>query len=149
MGESVQQPPPLEHASSPAELLLARCRAFGSGDFAFVYDSYHPDSNFRRQFPDRREYLEYARTVLATDFSIADCRILRERRAGEEAEIILYLDILFRGERRECFERVFLRRFAGGWRYLAAQKLDRTDFGGAVDSIDWTDFERARDKVYF
>jgi len=145
----VQKQPPPEHPTSPAELILARCRAFGAGDFAFIYDSYHPDSNFRRQFPDRQEYLDYARTVLAADFRIADCRILRERSREGEAELILYLDILFRGERSECFERVLLRRLAGGWRYHSAQKLDRSDYRGAVDSIDWSDFERARDKIFF
>ena len=44
---------------TPSELIMARTEAFASGDFGFIYDSYHPESNFRRQFPDRGEYCRY------------------------------------------------------------------------------------------
>jgi SEC-C motif-containing protein len=133
---------------SPSQLILARSRAFAEGDFGFVYDSYHPDSNFCRQFPDRQAYLDYARTVLALDFVIDDCRIVKERVAVDQARVLFCLDLRFRGERVETFELALLLATADGWRYHSGQKLAREDFAGEVEAIDWEDFERG-EKVVF
>lgn len=138
----------MKPATSPSELILARCRAFGAGDFGFIYDSYHPDSNFRRQFPDRRDYLAYARSALAVDFHIVECRILREE-AGEQARVIFYLDTLYRGRRVEILELALLLRTDGGWCYHSGQKIDRSDFAGEIEAIDWLDFEKISDKAVF
>ena len=46
---------------SPSELIIARSEAFARGDFGFIFDTYHSESNFRRQFPDRDEYLEFGK----------------------------------------------------------------------------------------
>ena len=134
---------------SPAELILERCRAFASGDYALVYDLHHPESFFRRLYPEREGYLEYARTVLRHDFRIRECRILKEQVTGEEARVIYYLDIFFKGERRESFELCRLRRRQGEWLYLETQKIERQDFPGSPEAIDWEDFERVKDKILF
>lgn len=134
---------------SPSELIRARSRAFTEGDFGCVYDSYHPDSYFCRQFPDRQAYLDYARSVLASDFVIDECRILQERVEGEQARVIFYLDARFRGRRVETFELALLLPDREGWRYHSGQKLLRSEFAGKIDEIDWEDFEKVKDKVFF
>ena len=134
---------------SPSQLILARSRAFTAGDFEFVYDSYHPEANFRRQFPDRQAYLDYGRSVLAADFAIHECRILQEKVEGEQARVIYYLDARFRGERVETFELALLLPTGEGWRYYSGQKLPRSEFAGEVGEIAWEDFERAAEKIVF
>jgi SEC-C motif-containing protein len=134
---------------SPSQLILTRSRAFTAGDFGFVYDSYHPDSNFRRQFSDRQAYLDYARSVLAADFVIQECRILRERVEGDRASVIFYLDVRFGGERIETFELALLLSTGEGWRYHSGQKLERREFAGEIDEIDWDAFEKVKEKVLF
>ena len=63
---------------SPAELVLRRRDAYAEGDFAFIYDTYHPDSNFRAQFSNRRAYISLGKKSLQRDFHIDQCRILKE-----------------------------------------------------------------------
>lgn len=133
---------------SPSQMILARSRAFTEGDFGRVYDSYHPESNFCRQFPDRQAYLDYARSVLATDFVIQECQILREKVEGNQAQVIFYLDIRFRGERIETFELALLLRTGEGWRCHSSQKLGRDEFPGEIDAIDWRDFERVEKAIF-
>jgi SEC-C motif-containing protein len=134
---------------SPSQLVLARSRAFAVGDFGFIYDSYHPDSNFCRQFADRQAYLDYARSVLAADFVIQDCRILRQRVEGDRASVIFYLDVRFRGERIETFELALLLSTGEGWRYHSGQKLGRDEYRGEIEAIGWDDFEKVKEKVFF
>jgi len=123
--------------------------AFAAKDFGSVYDSYHPDSNFCRQFPDRQAYIEYAETALSSDFDLDQCRILRERVEAESARVIYYLDFRFRGERSENFELALLLLTGEGWRIHSSQKLTREEYVGEVDAIDWDDFERSPEKFIF
>ena len=134
---------------SPSELILARCRAFGEGDFGFIFDSYHPESYFRAQFPSRSAYLRHGSGSLAGDFRIRECRILREQIEGDEARVLFYLDTFFRNERAESFELSFLRMTSRGWRYHSSQKLTRGEFDGEIDEIGFRDFENVKDKVFF
>ncbi|OHB30179.1 MAG: hypothetical protein A2X84_07115 [Desulfuromonadaceae bacterium GWC2_58_13] len=134
---------------SPAELVRQRGRAFLAGDFGYIYDTYHPESNFRSQFPDRMGYIAAGKNSLGRDFQIDQCRILKEKIDGEEAWVLFYLDTRYRGQREETFE---LSRFLptdAGWRYHSSQKLPRDEFAGALEEIDWADFERVGDKVFF
>lgn len=133
---------------APADLVRARVRAFDAGDFGFIYDTYHPDSYFRRQFPDRAAYLLHGRS-LSGDFSIREFRILKECVEGDEARLIFYLDTLYRGERSESFELSLFLMTPQGWRYHSGQKLSREEFSGEIEAIDWEDFEKVKDKVFF
>ncbi|WP_027715022.1 YchJ family metal-binding protein [Desulfuromonas sp. TF] len=139
----------LSHSMSPSELVLARCRAFGGGNFGFIYDSYHPESYFRAQFPSRRAYLRHGASSLAADFRIRECRILKEQINGEEARVLFYLDAFFRDERAESFELSSFRMTAEGWRYHSSQKLARREFAGEIEEIGFRDFENVQDKVFF
>jgi SEC-C motif-containing protein len=134
---------------TPAQVILARCQAFVAGNFARVHELHHPDSFFCRLYPSREGYLDYAREVLSRDFTIRECRILKEEVDGEEARAIYYLDILHRGERLESFEYCHLRRLGGEWRLLSTQKIERRDFPAAPEAIDWDDFERVEDKIVY
>jgi len=137
------------HSLSPSDLVLARCRAFGEGDFGFIYDSYHPESSFRAQFPSRRAYLHHGADSLATDFRISECRVLKEEIRGEEAQVLFYMDTLFQGERVESFELSSFRMTKNGWRYQGSQKLARGEFAGEIDEIGFRDFESRREKIFF
>ncbi|MBW2688372.1 MAG: hypothetical protein JRC99_00390, partial [Deltaproteobacteria bacterium] len=55
---------------TPPELILARSQAFSRGDFGLIYDSYHSESNFRRQFTERDEYLEFGKASLGKDYQL-------------------------------------------------------------------------------
>ena len=133
----------------PAELIRDRCRAFAAGDFGFIYDSYHVDAPFRRHFPDRSDYLAYGRSTLGAEFHIRECRVLKERIASERAQIVFYLDSLYRGERVESVECALLLRTAEGWRYHSGQKLGLEEFSGEIDDVAWSDFEKAGEKLIF
>lgn len=136
------------HSLSPSQLILARSRAFTEGDFGFIYDSYHQDSNFRRQFPDRSEYLDYGRSALAVDFVIDECRVLQERVEETEARVIFYLDARFQGRRVETFELALLLPTSDGWLYHSGQKLGRDEYAGEIEAIGWEDFARAEKAIF-
>jgi len=136
-------------AFSPSELVQARCRAFGEGDFAFIYDTYHADSYFRAQFTSRRAYLRHGMASLSQDFRICECRILKEQIDGQEARVLFYLDSVYRCERVESFELAHFLCTEQGWRYHSSQKMAREDFSGEIEAIDFQDFERIKDKVFF
>jgi len=138
----------LRHAS-PAELVRDRCRAFAAGDFGFIYDSYHADALFRQHFPDRSAYLAYGRATLSAEFRIRECRVLKERVGGERAQLLFYLDSLYRGERVETVECALLLRTEDGWRYHSGQKLSREELPAAIEDVDWSDFERAGENIRF
>lgn len=139
----------MPRTASPATLILDRAEACRAGDFAFVYDSYLDDSNFRRQFPHRQEYLDYAQEVLAVEFVLHECRVLRERISGEEAAVIFYQRVDFRGDVVETLELAHLRLTAAGWRLDRGEKLERSAVARPLDDIDWDDFAAAVDKVVF
>lgn len=137
------------NSRSPAALILARCRAFREGDFGFIYDSYHPESFFRRQFSNRADYVRHGRTALGRDFQIDECRILREETGAAESRVIFYLDTRFKGTRAQSVELAFLRLEEGGWRYHSSQKLTAEEACKVIEEIDFEDFERVKEKVFF
>jgi SEC-C motif-containing protein len=134
---------------TPAELVRERGAAFSRGDFAFIYDSYHSDSPFRRTFPDRAEYLRYGARTLSGDFRILECRILKERTAEKEAQVLFYLDTLYQGERNESFELSLFLLTDRGWRYHSSSKMNRGVFSGAIDDFDWDDFVTENGEISF
>lgn len=134
---------------TPAELVRARVRAFRENDFAFIYDSYHSQSYFRRQFPDKSAYIRQGRQSLAGDHTIRECLVVRDFVGSGEAQVIFYLDIEFRSVRQESFELAFIYRENGEWRYHCSQKMTRDDYEGPVGKIDRSDFEKVTEKVFF
>lgn len=145
--EDTSSRPPGGH--SPAELVEARVRAFRKGDFAFIYETYHSESHFLRQFPDKDAYIRQGLQTLSADYAIRECRVVTEHVESGEATVIFYLDVRFQGARQESFELAFFYLEDGEWRYHCSQKLTREDYDGPVEEIDWSDFEQVENKVYF
>jgi len=134
---------------SPGELVLARSRAFDAGDFAFIYESYHPDSNFRRMFPDRRAYLKYGEEVLSGDFRILECRLLREETSVLSAKVMFYLDTLYRGDRQQNIEVGYFVFDADRWFFMMSERGGAERFAEDPAGIGWDDFERLEDPGAF
>jgi len=134
---------------SPAGLVKARAHAFDCGNFGLIYDSYHGDSYFRKQFPEREAYILYGMANLSQDFRIRQCRVIREEIAETEARVIFYLETEYRGACNESFELSLFYREDGEWRYHSSQKMGREDYAGAMEDLDQAAFERVKDRVYF
>lgn len=134
---------------TPAQLVNARCAAFQRGDFGFIYDSYHPDSPFRGLYPERQSYLRQGQGELMRDYRITECRVLKEEIGESEARVLFYLATTYQGTAGETFELSSFLTTASGWRYLSSQKLERDEFAGAIEEIDWEAFERVKEQIFF
>jgi SEC-C motif-containing protein len=108
---------------SPSELIAERNRAFAMGDFGFIFDTFHPDSNFRRQFPARDEYVAVGQSSLSQDFHILSCEILHERVSGDEAQVIFLMQMKAQGVLQQYAELAWLKADDGEWRYHRGLKV--------------------------
>lgn len=142
-------PTGIDSELTPAQLVHARCAAFQRGDFGFIYDSYHPDSPFRSLYPQRQAYLRQGQGELLRDYRIDACRVLREEVGDSQARVLFYLATRFQGAATETFELSSFLATAAGWRYLSSQKLERQEFAGAIEEIDWDAFEGVKDRIVF
>lgn len=129
--------------TDPEALVRQRVAALQRGEFGLVYDSYHSDSPFRRQFPDRDEYIAFARKEIAGRIRIERFRVLRRRCAGEKCELIFHQLVRSESGFQESFELALLLREDGRWRYLGSSRLDRSLYRGAVEQLDFADFDRS------
>ncbi|OQY20626.1 MAG: hypothetical protein B6I36_00395 [Desulfobacteraceae bacterium 4572_35.1] len=128
---------------SPTQLVKARARAFAENDFAFIYDTFHPDSNFRLQFPNRSQYISYGLTTLTDDYLIKECRVLNEVVDGAVAQVLFYLKVHYQGKDEEYFELSEFQPVDSCWRYLQSHKLSRSEFKGNIDEITCDDVATA------
>lgn len=133
----------------PAELVLARWHAFRRGDFGFVWDCAHPESNFRQVFPDRPAYRDYGRKVLAGEFDFLECRILAEDVRGKLARVLAWQRFRHLGGEQAWFEWIRMRGTPEGWRIFQTARLASDAFAGAVENFSWADFERLCDMEFF
>lgn len=139
------QPP----APSPSRLILARVDAFRRCDFGFIYDSCHPESNFRRQFPDRQEYIRYGWANLGKEFRILACSIIREEAGAGEGRVIFSLEFELHGARQCYAELAWLEDAGAGWRYRCGQKLTVEESPVPFAQLDFHHFEQVPDKVLY
>jgi SEC-C motif-containing protein len=135
--------------TSPSALILARIEAFRHGDFGRVYDTYHPASNFRRQFPDRAEYIRHGWANLGKEFRIRSCTIIREECAATSARVIFWLEFDLHGASHGYAELAWLERDAEGWRYRCGQKLTADELPVPAARLDFSHFDRLADKVIY
>ncbi len=129
-------------AYTPAELIIARSQAFSRGDFGFIYDSCHSESNFRRQFVQRDEYLQFGQANLVNDYQITSCQVLAERIGSYESQIIFLMEMKFQGELQCYAELAWLRRENNAWRYHRGQKITAEELPESPESLDFADFAR-------
>ena len=131
------------------ELLLARIAAFRQQNFAYIYDTAHPDSFFLRQFPDRDAYLAFAAEQLADRIQINSFEILREELSDQQARIIFYQQLQIGANLQETVECGRLILEDGVWLYHSSQKLLLDEFTGDLKQISFADFDQAQDKIIF
>ena len=131
------------------ELLLARIAAYRQQNFAYIYDSAHPDSFFRQLFPERDEYLAFAAEQLADRIQINSFEILREELSDNQARIIFYQQLQIGTNLQETVECGRLILEDGVWLYHSSQKLLLDEFAGDLKQITFADFDQAQDKIVF
>ena len=127
---------------TPAELIAARSEAFTRADFGFIYDSYHSESNFRRQFAGRDEYLAFGRESLGRDYQIVSCQILAEHVAAHESQVVFLMEMKAHGELQCYAELAWLRLENAAWRYHRGQKMSAEELPADPHKLNISDFAR-------
>lgn len=135
--------------TGPDGLILLRAEAFRRCDFGFIFDSYHPDSNFRRQFSDREEYVRYGWSSLGKDFRIVGCRILRMEVEGLSARVIHLLAFEVNGLRQEYAELSWLDDVEGEWLVRCGQKLLPEEWPVPLEELAFSHFDTLPEKVLY
>ena len=131
------------------QFLEKRFSALMAGNYGDVYDSYHKDAPFIKQFSDRQAYLHFAQQQLSP-IVIHDWRCLRQRTLDEkQLEVILVMDIAVDDESQSFYELALLVETDSGWCYHSAQKLGMDDYPGPPDLIDFCHFDNANPKIRF
>lgn len=120
----------------PSQLVEKRVEAFMENNFGFIYDTYHPDSNFRLQFPSRSDYIQYGLSTLNDDYRIRSCQILHERELQEDvAQVLFLLRVDYQGQQQEYFELSEFHRRHGQWYYLQSHRMERQEFPERVEQM--------------
>jgi SEC-C motif-containing protein len=120
---------------SPTKLVEARVAAFRTNNFGFIFDTFHPDSNFRLQFPNRDEYIRYGLSTLDSDYIIETCKVLSEEIDGQRARVLFYLKISYQGNHDEYFELSEFQHIEGSWLYVQSHKLPCSEFNDSHEQI--------------
>lgn len=136
-------------ATDPAALILARAAALKGGDYGAVWDSYHPEANFRRQFPEREEYIRYGWHHLGKDFKVRACAIVRVAEEPDQARVIYLMDFALHGERQVYAELAWLERGGEGWLYRCGQKLAADEWPVPGAQLDFAHFDAVTDKILY
>lgn len=131
------------------ELLLARIAAYRQQNFAYIYQTSHPDSPLRQLFPGRDEYLAFAVEQLAGRVQINSVTILCEEIAADQARIIFYQLLQVDAAQQETLECARLLLKDGLWLYHSSQKLLLEDYPGDWRRVGFADFDRLADKLIF
>ena len=134
---------------SPSDLIIARSEAFARGDFGFIFDTYHSESNFRRQFSDRDDYLEFGKAGLGADYEITRCQILQEQESADEGQVIFLMEMKVQGAVQQYVELAWLHREEKSWRYHRGQKLTQDEFPEEPHSLSFDDFAKLDPSTIF
>jgi SEC-C motif-containing protein len=134
---------------SPSELIVARSEAFACGDFGFIYDTFHSESNFRRQFSDRDDYLGFGKASLGADYEIIRCLILQEQESEDEGQVIFLMEMKVQGAVQQFVELAWLHREENAWRYHRGQKVPQDELPEDPQSLTFTDFAKRDPSTIF
>jgi SEC-C motif-containing protein len=135
--------------SSPSELIIARSEAFALADFGFIFDSYHSESNFRRQFTDRDDYIEFGKNSLGADYEITCCQILQEQESDEESQVLFFMEMKVQGAVQQFVELAWLHREEHAWRYHRGQKMTQEELPKEPQSLSFADFAKRDPSTIF
>jgi SEC-C motif-containing protein len=134
---------------TPSELILARSEAFSRGDFGCIFDTYHSESNFRHQFVERTEYLEFGASSLGQDYQITSCQVLQFQEKDDEAQVIFLMEMNVHGA-VQCFaELAWLRQENGAWRYHRGLKISNEELPKSPQTISFADFAKLDQSTIF
>ncbi len=125
---------------TPPEIILARSEASSRGDFGFIFDTFHPESNFRRQFRERDEYLEFAEENLGQDYQIISCQILQYQEDEDEAQVVFLMEMRVHGAVQRFAELAWLRLENDAWLYHRGQKMTEEELPESSQSLSFADF---------
>ncbi|NOR49808.1 MAG: hypothetical protein GQ530_02080 [Desulfuromonadales bacterium] len=134
---------------TPSELILARSEAFSRGDFGFIFDSYHSESNFRRQFIEREEYLEFSQSSLGQDYQITACEVLQHQQNDDEAQVIFLMEMKFQGNTQQYAELAWLRQENNAWCYHRGLKIPNEELPESPQSMSFADFAKLDQSTVF
>ena len=130
------------------QLIQERFDALAAGDFAALYASYHPQSPFVEQFPQEKDYLEFAAATLA-QMSVLQAHIGDFREIEEGIEVVCGLRFELDGQEQVIFELALVAEDEGRWRYHSAQKLTAEDYRGDFAGLDFDHFDSQAMKIRF
>lgn len=134
---------------TPEEFIAKRHDWFLAGDFGAIWDSYHPDSNFRRAFPDREAYCRYGVEELAGNLVYEECRVLLRDEAGDRARVMLFNRFADGSVTHVFFEYANLVAIDGDWHYYSGARLAGEAFAGAPEELTWDEFRALSDMHFF
>jgi SEC-C motif-containing protein len=127
---------------SPSELIIARSEAFARDDFGFIFDTYHSESNFRLQFVERDDYLDFGKASLGQDYQITRCDVLQSQENEEEAQVIFLMEMKVNGAVQLFVELAWLHREENAWRYHRGQKVTQNELPEDPQSMGFADFAK-------
>ena len=134
---------------TPSEMIFARSEAFSRGDFGFIFDSYHPESNFRRQFIERDEYLQFGRENLGQDYQITSCQVLECQTIDDEAQVIFLMEMKVHGAVQRFAELAWLRQENEAWCYHRGLKISNEELPENPQSLSFADFAKLDPSTIF
>ena len=134
---------------SPSEIVLERFRAFLAGDFGFIYDTYHAESNFRQQYQDRDGYILHGKNILIENYQLEECRIVKEKVVGSKAQVIFLMKMTTEGRTNSYAERAWFLLENQDWHYHRGQKITLDELKVNPDALDFKDFDQLDSSTIF
>lgn len=134
---------------SPSDVIRLRCEALKMGRYDLVYDTAHSESNFRKHFPRKLDYLVYAEASLKGEIHFADYALCEQRKREDEALVLFVTEFLANAERHKLVEVAHLRLTPKGWRYLYGEKVRFEDLPPVPDPLTFEAFEAVTEKTVY
>ena len=135
--------------TTPSDLIFERNQAFLKKDFGYIYDSFHSESNFRRQFKQREEYLAVGTASLSQDFHIVNCQVVDEKVEGDEAQVIFLMEMEAHGVLQKYAELAWLMIENDEWRYHRGLKVTEEDLPESLDTLTFEYFSKLDHSTVF
>ncbi|MBW2505204.1 MAG: hypothetical protein JRE16_11645 [Deltaproteobacteria bacterium] len=134
---------------SPQELVLGRIDALCRADYGLIFDTYHCSSNFRKQFTDRAEYIQYGLTTLKQDFQVVHGEIIDETRQGRNARVVFLMKTVHNGQIQIYAELATCVSENGRWYHLSGQRMEQDQLPENPKHLTIQDFDRLEMKIVF
>ncbi len=131
------------------QFLELRFAALSQGDYGSVYDSYHVDAPFLKQFQSRQSYIDFAQQQLGEIKLKTWCSLAQRNIENKQIEALLKMELSSEAGSQLFYELALLIKVDSFWTYHSAQKLGEDDYLGDPDQIDFHHFDNALQKIRF